>query len=65
MESPFSEHPNKIDIPSMQIMHRNNSLIVACRTGANWYVSRLVEVPGLDINCQDGNGQTAVETRSD
>ena len=49
----------------MQVMHSNNSLMVACRTGANWYVSRLVEVPGLDINYQDGNGQIAVETHSD
>ena len=31
----------------------------ACRAGNSAIVSRLVEVPGLDINYQDENGWTA------
>jgi len=40
------------------------ALIFACNSGHSAIVSRLVEVPGLDINYQDENGETAAHWAS-
>ena len=59
----FLSHP-QIKINNIgnkqQHWHKQTALMVACRCGNSAIVTRLVQVPGLDINLQDGCGFTAV-----
>ena len=46
------------------VTNKSSKLIFACELGHSATVSRLVEVPGLDINYQDRRGYTAAHWAS-
>ena len=55
---------NGVDVNTKEINSNWTGLMYACQNGNPAIVSRLLEVPGLDINYQDVNGVTAAHLAS-